>query len=71
MKYFIIISLLFLGCKNTLDPKQNYKKGDIIYIKPDSIKVVIYGIYFDGYRAEYRDKLGINRKIQIDFFEIY
>lgn len=48
------------------DPKLKYKAGDVVYLKPDSLKVVVTGSVtnLQHYHVEYTDNLG-NRQLEI------
>lgn len=59
MRIIIILFVLLISCSKQTPPKHCI--GDVVYLKPDSLKVVIYYIYDGKYAVRYTDK---NGKIQ-------
>lgn len=78
MKIFILfilfISMLF-GCNNNNEQQNEqskYQEGEIIYLKPDSIKAVIkYEIFKGSYYAVYTDSLKVRHQVLVYNSEIY
>jgi len=73
----IIIISFFTSCSD-YDKKSyplNYKQGDIIYLKPDSIKVMISstGVYEhdNDYTGYYNNKQRVREVIWFQEYEIY
>lgn len=59
--YIIVFSLLLLSCGNNTQPvKPRFKVGDIVYLKPDSLKCVIVHYYEldKKYDIQYTDVYG-------------
>ncbi len=79
MKIFILFILIMLfGCNNNeqQNEQQNYQskyqEGEIIYLKPDSIKAVIkYEIFKGSYYAVYTDSLKVRHQVLVYNSEIY
>lgn len=80
MKFTPIIALLllFVSCiSNNTNRHHNYKVGDIIYIKPDSAKaVVFYANDYDihnqpVYDVEYADSIKVRHDLHITEKIIY
>lgn len=61
--------------EEVIDPAPKYKKGDVIYTKPDSTKAVIDDIYLESHEPYVRATSvydGLGRKGQdIYLYEIY
>lgn len=64
---FILCVILFVSCITDEDrksyPKPKYRVGDVVYMKPDSTKAIIY--FYGGndwnpcYALRYNDKNGV------------
>lgn len=76
MKYLLIIALITLlldSCEkketNVAPPK--YQEGEIVYIKPDSVKAVVRGCYEDFCSVNYFDKEGKLQNTIVKLSQIY
>jgi hypothetical protein len=76
MLIIVIIFVSFIiscgNCGNRCDIYAKYKFGDIVYIKPDSLKGTLLNKYDTGTGIpEYEIRLGDGTKIQIYGPELY
>ena len=79
MKTFLLaIGLLFLvGCECSDGKTKNtykYKEGDVVYLKPDSLKVTIIRRYqFDvnGYEVRFFERGGDDETTTVKEYEIF
>jgi len=66
---------MVFGCKfeERKDNQKQFKNGDIVYLKPDSIKaIIVYDKpFFLDYRVAYNDSLNVRHNIEINEWEIY
>jgi hypothetical protein len=81
MKYLLVI-LLFCSCITTRDRQERvnyridpyYKKGEVVYVKPDSLQVTIVSMRRSGagpvYLVSYKNKWGWITE-QVMEFEIF
>ena len=74
-KILVLLTLtLFIGCIPSAPLVNKYNEGDILYIKPDSTKVVVTYVYNIGkpfYKGAYTDKLGVMQEYQFNEYEVY
>ncbi len=72
----LIVLALTCGCVKREETSQSplkYKEGDVIYLKPDSLRgtVISTDHYSKKYGVKYFDVEGDEESIYIDEFEIY
>jgi hypothetical protein len=77
-KLIYLLPLLLVACVNTPQSKQyqlKYKQGDVVYLKPDSTKVVIdrieLGVNDADYVGHFNDKNGDHVVFWFQEYEIY
>lgn len=73
MRIIILISILFiLSCENQTQTQPNkFKNGEVVYLKPDSSKAVIWYSEGRAYFVDYNDSLKVRHTIRVYEYEIY
>jgi hypothetical protein len=78
VKLIILMFITLISCKPQeirIEPNKalKYNVGDVIYIKPDSVKGYIFkkGSFNEYYKVSYFDKLGKEQILFLDDLQIY
>jgi hypothetical protein len=78
MKKLLLALLLLSSCKssNNTDVEEQvtplkHQKGDVVYVKPDSVKVYIYKKRETYYKGSYFDKHGKEQTLSFDDLQLY
>lgn len=74
MKRIIILTFIsfITACENSRETQPNkFKDGEIVYLKPDSTKAVIWASENHGYLVDYNDSLKVRHSIRVHETEIY
>lgn len=78
MKKLLLVVLLLSSCKSMYNTDVEvqvaplkHQKGDVVYIKPDSVKVYIYKKRETYYIGSYFDKHGKEQTLFFDDLQLY
>ena len=72
LKLIIILTIALISCKSKDDWNPKYREGQIIYLKPDSLKAVIFIVHSWGeYGVSYTDSLKVRHDGYVMESEMY